>query len=251
MNVLSGRLSRALRDIELARAAVIRLRTLGRPRGGANDGILILCYHGMRAGDRRRFDRQLRHLRDLADIIGLDDALAMLDGSRVKGRYVCLTFDDGYRDAFENAVPILIEQGAPAAFFVVTGWIDDNSPEIISWAECRDLAASGIEIGSHSVSHPHLSGLTEAAVAEELKTSRQRIEVELGRPCLHFACPFGQPVEDYLPERDPALTRSTGYRSFLTTIPGRAVVGADPWSLPRVRMEPGWGEAEIRYAFSR
>lgn len=240
-----------LRDVPLARSAVVRLRTLGKSLGGAADGLLILCYHGMRAGDRRQFDQQLHQLRQLGDIIGLGDSLRLLADGDLRGRFICLTFDDGYRDAFDHAFPILAAQNVPAAFFVVSGWIDESRPGIIGWPECRALAAGGMEIGSHSVTHPHFGGLSQSAVEAELTTSRARIEAELGRPCLHFACPYGQPGEDYDPARDPGLTRAAGYRSFLTTTPRRAQSGADPWALPRVRMEPGWGNAELRYAFSR
>jgi peptidoglycan/xylan/chitin deacetylase (PgdA/CDA1 family) len=256
MSSLSVRLTRGLRDIPLARAAVVRWRTLGLSQGGAEDGVLILCYHGMRAADRGRFERQIHLLRDLGDVIGLSDVVRMLNegrdhDGRIGGRFICLTFDDGYTDAFDNAFPILAAQNVPAAFFVISGWVDESRPGIIGWSQCRDLAAAGMEIGSHSVTHPHLATLPQSEVEAELTTSRARIEAELGRPCLHFACPYGQPDEDYQPEREPALSRAAGYQSFLTTIPRRAHAGADPWALPRVRMEPGWGAAELRYAFSR
>jgi len=162
-----------------------------------------------------------------------------------------VTFDDGYTDAFDNGLPILAAQNVPAAFFVISGWIDENRPGVIGWVECRELAAAGMEIGSHSATHPHLATLGEPEVEAELTASKARIEAELGRPCLHFACPYGQPGEDYLPDRDPGLARAAGYQSFLTTVPRRAHAAADPWTLPRVRMEPGWGDAELRYAFSR
>jgi peptidoglycan/xylan/chitin deacetylase (PgdA/CDA1 family) len=251
MSTLTVPLRRLLRDVPLARTMFVQLSTLGVPLGGAKDGVLILCYHGMRAADRARFERQLRQLRGLGDIIGLNDGLKLLAGEPIGGRYVCLTFDDGYRDAFDHAFPILAAQNVPATFFVVTGWIDERRSGVIGWSECRHLAAGGIEIGSHSVTHPHLANLDQATAETELAASRARIEAELAQPCLHFACPFGQPGEDYRPERDPAQAQQAGYRSFLTTIPGRAQAGADPWALPRVRMEPGWGTAELRYAFSR
>jgi peptidoglycan/xylan/chitin deacetylase (PgdA/CDA1 family) len=245
------RLNRVLRDVPLARAAVVTLRTLGRPLGGPKEGLVILCYHGMRADERGRFEYQLRRLRDLGDIIGLGDALRLLRRGSAQGRYICLTFDDGYRDAFDNAFPILMAQSVPATFFVVSGWIDEARSGVIGWAECRELAAGGMEIGSHSVTHPHFTQLSQSEAEAELTGSRTRVEAELGRPCVHFACPFGQPGEDFRPDRDPALSRKAGYQSFLTTIPRRARAADNPWALPRIRMEPGWGKAELSYAFSR
>lgn len=255
MSSLTVRLSRGLRDIPLLRAAVVRALTLGKPPGGADDGVLILFYHGVSAADRAPFERQLRQLRELGDIIGLSDTVQLLAGARdrgrVGGRFICITFDDGYLDAFENGLPILAAQNVPAAFFVISSWLDAARPGTVGWAECRALAAAGMEIGSHSVTHPHLAELGRAEVEAELTGSKARIEAELGRPCLHFACPFGQPVEDYQEQREPGLAREAGYQSFLTTVPRRAHANDDHWALPRVRMEPGWGAAEVRYAFSR
>ena len=244
-------LTERLRDVPAARAAVVRLRTLGKTQGGAGDGVLILFYHRMLARERKRFEDQLRRLRRLGDIIGLEDAVNVLGSGYVPGRFICLTFDDGHHDAYDHAFPILASQGTPATFFVVSGWIDEGRPGVMSWADCRRLVANGMEVGSHSMTHRRLAGLCGSEVDAELRASRARIEAELGRPCTHFACPWGQPGRDYDPAHAPGLAHAAGYRSFLTTVPRRAHAGVDPWGLPRVRMEPGWGAAELRYAFSR
>jgi len=245
------RLRHGLRDVPLARALTVRLRTAGWRPSGAADGIVFLFYHDMRASERHAFAEQLHRLRDFGDLVGVEDALALLADERIDGRHICLTFDDGYRGAYHYAAPILAARGVPAAFFVVPGWMDEGRPGIIGWDEARYLAVSGIEVGSHTLTHRRLAELDAAEAAQELAASRARIEAELGRPCRYFACPWGQPGADYRAEREPALARAAGYQCFLTTLPSRASAGADPWSLPRVRMEPGWGAAELRYAFSR
>lgn len=250
MSGLARTLRHRLRDVRLAREAVVRLRLLSH-RPAASDGVIFLFYHGVPPRDRARFARQLRRLRDFGDLVSLSDAIALLADGANHGRQICLTFDDGYRDAFDNALPILVEAGAPAAFFVISGWIDEAREDVIGWDECRDLVRSGMEVGSHTVTHRRLSTLSEPEAAAELQASRARIETELGQPCRHFACPFGQPDADYRPDREPALARAAGYRSFFTTIPRRAAASADPWRLPRVRMEPGWSDAELRHALLR
>ncbi len=251
MNALTYWLARRLRDKPIARAAAVRLRTLGQSQGGTGDGVLILFYHEMLAHERGCFEDQLRRLRNLSDIIGIEDAIGLLGSGRVPGRFVCLTFDDGCRSAYDHAFPVLASQGLPAAFFVVSGWIDEGRPGVMSWADCRRLVADGMEVGSHSATHRRLANLCESETDVELRASRARIEAELGRPCTHFACPWGQPGSDYDPEHTTGLARAAGYRSFLSTVPRRAHAGVDLWSLPRIRMEPGWGAAELRYAFSR
>ncbi|MFC0406623.1 polysaccharide deacetylase family protein [Roseomonas elaeocarpi] len=255
MNGTALPFGRLLRQMPLARSLALPLLTIGRPAGGADDGVLFLFYHHLPRRDRARFARQLTRLRDLAEFVGVTDALRLLAGGgpdgRVGGRFVCLTFDDGHRDAYEHAVPILAERGVPAAFFVVPGWIDAGRPDTVTWADCRALTAGGMEVGSHSMQHDRFSALADEAAAADLALSRARIEAEIRRPCLHFACPWGQPTRDFRAEREPALARAAGYQSFFTTIPRRAAAATDPWSLPRVRMEPGWGMAELRYAFQR
>ena len=245
---------RILRDVPFLRTGAIRLRTLFHSKGGAPGGVLFLFYHDMQASERAAFEAQIRHLRDIGDIVSPADAVKILMGGNARTtneRHICLTFDDGYRGAFEHAFPILASENVPAAFFVVAGWIDEARPGIIGWEDCRTLAAGGMEIGSHSISHRRLAQLDEAEAAREFVASRTRVEAETGRACVHFACPFGQPTEDYHPGREPRLARQAGYHTFFTTVPRRAVAGVSPWELPRVRMEPGWGSAELRYAFSR
>ena len=208
-------------------------------------------YHGMRASDRAAFERQLRRLRAYADLVSLSDALAVLADPQAGVRCVALTFDDGRQDALDHAVPILAARGIPAAFFVVPQWIGTGRPGTFGWHECRSLAAAGFEVGSHSLTHARLAALPDDQAWHEVSASRARIEAELGRECRHFACPWGQPDEDYRPGRDPGLARRAEYRSFLTTVGRQARPGADPFQLPRVRMEPHWGAAEIRYAVRR
>jgi peptidoglycan/xylan/chitin deacetylase (PgdA/CDA1 family) len=245
-----GRLRHGLRDMPAARAVAIRMHNFGRaPRH--SDGVLFLNYHDMRARDRPRFAQQLRAMRQLADMVSVTDALSLL-GSKRTGQYcISLTFDDSLLGAYEHALPILAEQGVPATFFLVPGWIDEQRADIFDWDACRKLVSAGMEVGSHSQNHHRLARMSGDEVLSDLIRSRTRIEHELARECVHFACPWGQPDADYQPARDPALARLAGFRSFLTTVPRHAGMGTSPFNLPRVRMEPGWGAAELRYAFLR
>jgi peptidoglycan/xylan/chitin deacetylase (PgdA/CDA1 family) len=250
-------LRRRLRDVALLRRAVVPVLAMLRPADTLADWVAFPMYHHFRAGDRAGFQAQLRAMRSQADFVTLDDAVAMLSQPHLSGRHICITFDDGWRGPFEHAWPILADHGVPTTFFVVPGWIDDGGTasqggwqEVAGWDECRRLAAAGATIGSHSTTHARLAQLDAPAARAQLAASRRRIEAELGRPCRHFACPWGQPVEDYLPDRDPVAARDAGYSSFLTTIRGRARKGSGPWAIPRIRLEPGWGAAELRYALS-
>jgi peptidoglycan/xylan/chitin deacetylase (PgdA/CDA1 family) len=111
-------------------------------RLGAWSGILVLAYHrispvddsydsGVCDASPAMFEQQLRFLEKEFDVIGPDELeTAVLVG---RGRYVLLTFDDGYRDNFDEAFPILKRHGVPATFFVTTGFLD--SRQIAWWDE--------------------------------------------------------------------------------------------------------------------
>lgn len=243
-------LRKALRDAPPARAAFIRAQMLLRPSGRTGH-VLYLMYHGMKASERASFERQLRFLRGAGDFVGMADSLRALRGTAGTDRFICVTVDDGRRDAFTHAVPILAAGCVPATFFVVPGWLDAGLDGGMTWADARQLAAADFVLGSHGSTHRRLSELDDNAARAELTQSRARIEAASGQACEHFAAPFGQPHKDYRPDRDPAMAAEAGYQTFFTTLPRGAGPGDYAWGLPRVRMEPGWGTAELSYALWR
>ena len=257
---------------------------LARARGAARDGAIRLLsagrspekrairfpyYHHVFDDERDGFARQLKYMASLGDFIGLDDAVSMLAGNEpIDGRYFCITFDDGFRNWATNAVPLLLDAGAMAAFFVVTGFIGtspeadrdkllgfyeqgDLLMEFLRWDDCRAMNDAGMTIGSHTINHVHLAELDDDAASAEITGSKQTIEKELGRGCDHFCCPFGRENIDYLPDRDPAIAKRAGYRTFLTTRRGPVLEGASAMGIPRDHLLAGWGNYQLRYFFSR
>ena len=241
-----------LRELPFVRSPIMRLRALGRHPERRTNTLTTVMYHGMPAHTRRTFIRQLDYMRSLGDFVTAAQAVEMLgSGARIDGKYFCVTFDDGQKDAFENAIPILAERRIPSTFFIVPSWASAADQAFMSWADCRQLPGNGVTIGSHSLSHHRFSTLDEKQARSEMVVSKNRLESEIGLPCEHFACPWGQPVADYVPSRDPRLAEDAGYRSFFTTIRGAACAGVSAWAIPRVRLEPDWGTHQLRYLFSR
>ena len=239
-----------LRELPIVRSPIMRALALARHPERQTDTLTTVMYHGMPANTRKTFLRQIEYMRSLGDFVTASQAVEILDsGARIHGRYFCITFDDGRKDAFENAVPILAERGIPSIFFVVPSWISTASYG--SWADCRQSSQNGVTIGSHSLSHHRFSTLDEKQARREMTVSKSRVEIETDLPCEHFACPWGQPEADYVSDRDPRLAQEAGYRSFFTTIRGAARQGASAWAIPRVRLEPSWGIHQLRYLFSR
>lgn len=94
------------------------------------------------------------------------------------------------------------------------------------------LAAAGMTIGGHTVSHPILTRLPEAAARHEISAGKQHLEALLNQPVELFAYPNGQPGRDYLP-RHAALARELGFRAALATRWGVSTAVSDPFQLPR------------------
>lgn len=111
---------------------------------------------------------------------------------------VGITFDDGYENIAKNAVPELLKHGFTATMFIISGLIGktnewDGEPvwPLMSGRQVEEVAAAGMEIGSHSVSHVRLQGLDVERIKSEINDSRATLSELLGQPIRGFAYPFG------------------------------------------------------------
>ncbi|QRY46314.1 polysaccharide deacetylase family protein [Mycolicibacterium boenickei] len=158
-------------------------------------------------------------------------------GQTLPERAVVLTFDDGYADFARLAWPILRRHDFPATVFVTTGWMADAGPHaagaplgrMMDRAQVRDLAASGIEIGAHSHSHPELDQLPDATLNEELRLGRALLEDCIGVPVRALAYPFG-----YSTPRVRRSAQEAGYRCAAAVRNIRATPSDDLFMLPRL-----------------
>ncbi|UPK27450.1 polysaccharide deacetylase family protein [Bradyrhizobium sp. 195] len=265
----------------------------------------------------------LCHLRSRdIDIISMDELHERLVQGRFDRRFAAFTFDDGYRDNLDHALPVLREFDAPLAVYVAsdfaegTGrlwWValeaviakaeqidikighsalrlDATTPaakqaafdrlhdwlralpgehdlkrEIealcamhdvdmaalcrslcLSWAEVKTFAADPlVTIGAHSVSHCNLAKLAEDIAAQELATSRARIEQALERPVLHLAYPYGD--REAAGMREFGLAATAGFKTAVTTRPGMLFPdnAGQMTALPRVSLNGNYQDARI------
>ncbi len=129
-------------------------------------------------------------------------------------RLVGLTFDDGYADFVTHVMPVLERYGCTATVFVIAGALgttngwDEPGPRkwLMSADEVRHAAAAGIEIGSHSLSHPRLTGLTDGVLAEEVRHSRAILADLTGQEVDGFCYPYGA-----VGAREVDAVRAAGY----------------------------------------
>ena len=306
----------------MKRAALKLLTAAGAfaPFRAANRGrVLILTYHRFSRGPdplatpAAAFDAHLRYLKSRYTLVPLSRVAAHYEGrEELPPGAACVTIDDGFRDAYEVAFPLLRRHGAPATLFVITGFLDrtvwmwtdkmrhvalhtkaerlaaevggrtfdlkldgrasrlaaaarvnaelkklpsgerdeainraaaahgvhlpDAPPEEfgpVTWRQAREMDAAGLEVGSHTVTHPILTRADDAQLRRELCDSRARLEAELGRAADLFCYPNGS-----FDERVRREAERTGYRCAVTTLDGLNERAADPLTLRRVAAEP-------------
>jgi peptidoglycan/xylan/chitin deacetylase (PgdA/CDA1 family) len=151
---------------------------------------------------------------------------------------IIITFDDALEEAIDNSLPILENCGFKAVYYVTTGYVGTKSdwmiPEVnvvfqvAAWPKIKNLNSLGFELGSHSVTHPHLNEVPAEECLRELKASRQTLEDMLGHEVRHMAYPhgaFNASVRD--------LAYESGYRTATTCEPTFAKLSDDLLSLPR------------------
>ena len=157
----------------------------------------------------------------------------------LQGRVVGITFDDGYENTVLNALPVLRKMEFTATCYAVSNMIGaTNSWDAHLGIEEKPLMAlkdwkiwrdSGMEVGSHTRSHPNLTTLSTADSHMEIVTSKQELEQLLSCEVRHFCYPFGQFEKDHI-----STVKEAGYISATTTRRGLIHEGDDPYTLRRV-----------------
>lgn len=185
------------------------------------------------------FRRQMRWLRRFGYLgLSMNDIMPYVRGEK-QGKVVGITFDDGYRNVYQNALPVLRENGFTATnYFVVRQlgggnvWdYEERIPhsDLMSSDEMRDWARQGMEVGSHTLDHPRLTQLSEPEAREQLVASRAQLERLSGKPVTAFCYPYGAENASLR-----TIARVAGYTNATTTARGLARPDDDPYGLPRV-----------------
>ena len=265
-----------------------------------------------------RFDALCGLVRRWFNVLPLPEAQRRLQDGTLPARALAITFDDGYADNHDVALPILQRHGLPATCFVATGFLDggcmwndrvievvrqcsgdtlrlpdgielDTAPLPMTDAAARRSAIdrllthlkhrpiderlqaadalttangtrlpttlmmrreqvqalhrAGFNIGGHTVDHPILATLLNAAAAHQINANKQTLEDMLQQQLTLFAYPNGRPDDDY-GARDVALVRQAGYEAAVSTAWGAARRGDDAFQLPRFTP---WDRHSLRF----
>ena len=152
-------------------------------------------------------------------------------GSPLPPKPVILTFDDGYRDNYQNALPLLVERSMTATFFIVTDYIDEGRPAYITWDMAREMFAAGMSIESHGRTHLSFKERDNDFLVWQALGSSETIEFQLGTRPRFVSYPAG---------KYDALTidvfSSANYWAGVTTVPGAVQSTGQPFEIPRIRV---------------
>jgi peptidoglycan/xylan/chitin deacetylase (PgdA/CDA1 family) len=182
----------------------------------------------------QRFAQQLKYLKEHG-LQGISLARMWERLRRRQGldRTVVLTFDDGYRDQYTYALPLLREYHDTATFFIVTGDVGD--PRHLTWKQLAAMRDAGQDICAHGVQHDDLSRMSPSRQAYQIETSVWILRTRLGVPALTYAYPSGR-----LNRATLQLVRDAGLSLAVTTDPVYVIQPETRLELPRLRVRGDW-----------
>lgn len=225
-----------------ARAAVGAISLPLGAMPGQRNRLRVLTYHRFAREARSPFsvspdvlDRQMAWLAERGIAVGTDAVLDVLADRNDGPCRVLVTIDDGDPTVIGNAAPIFAKHRIPYVIYVVPGFLGRRRH--MSVADLRELAAAGVEIGSHTMTHRSVTSLSQRDLVVELEDSKKQIEDAVGRAVTSFAYPFGT-MRDF-DRRSADALRKAGYQFAFTSQHGAVETGFDPMFLPRIKIEGG------------
>jgi peptidoglycan/xylan/chitin deacetylase (PgdA/CDA1 family) len=210
--------------------------------------VVVLCYHGVTRRSTRhpddrfglhvreqRFRDHLDYLQRHYRVISFRDYLRARDDQFELPDYsAVITFDDGHRNFYTAAAPLLETHQMPALMFLISNrvaakgakpktWLENDDQDYLSWIEVNELITRGFEFGSHTCSHQKLSQIPPADAERELSDSKRAIEQQITADGLPLAYPYGMTTNDIAKRAETlgyscAFTTDTGFNSQTTQL---------------------------------
>ena len=196
----------------------------------------------------REFERQLDYCEEHFQIITLAEIQARVRDGRSNNAAMAITFDDGYRENCDFALPLLIERGIPCTYFVTTDNVIRQRPfehdeqrgerlPINTIGQVREMSDAGIEIGCHTRRHVDFSKVHDPAILrEEIRVAKDELEQMIGGPVRYFAFPFGLPRQ--LTQAAIEAVAEAGFDGFCSAFGAYNLVGRDWFHIRRFHGDP-------------
>ncbi len=212
---------------------------------------VILMYHNINVPPKNAripnlyvrpgmFRFQMAYLKTAGfQVMSIKDMLAAVAAGRPSQNMAAITFDDGYLDFFQNAYPVLKQYGYPSTVFIVSGltgkensWDsrkENIAKPLMDWKRIIEINRNGVEIGSHTKTHPELTRIRPEEQLAEIADSKKELEERLNRAVDTFCYPGGD-HDDQVKE----MVKKAGYRYAVSTQRGHVEPGFDPYALRRI-----------------
>jgi peptidoglycan/xylan/chitin deacetylase (PgdA/CDA1 family) len=165
----------------------------------------------------------------------------ILNGRRIQGKYVLITFDDGYYSLYEYALEILSKNGFTATLFLSTAYMGMSYDQSdfyfvkhdrqLTWEEVKTLSANGWSIQSHGNTHVKMTSIDKGALIQEVTASKNIIEQNLGKPVDEFAFPYGIYNNAVITQ-----LKAAGYKFAYSVHSGKIFPSANRFHLPRIEI---------------
>jgi peptidoglycan/xylan/chitin deacetylase (PgdA/CDA1 family) len=194
------------------------------------------------------FARQIRWLRRNLDLVSLEEAQRRVALGHNDRPAVAITFDDGYAENCERALPLLVEQQIPVTYFVASRHVLAGLPFPHDVAEGRPLAVNtvdqlrkmidaGVEIGAHTRTHADLGKVQDPAILfDEMSGCRDELEDALNCPVRYFSFPYG--LHQNLSGLAFGMARDIGFAAVCSAYGGYNFPGDDAFHLQRIHADP-------------
>lgn len=178
------------------------------------------------------FDAQIKFLvNNKYNVVTLEKLYELIAKGDDVSNTVTLTFDDGYDDNFNVALPIMEKYKVNGTFFVIASKIGQS--EYMNKVQIKEILSSGNELGSHSVTHPSLDKLSGSKLKSEIVESKKMLEELSGGPVYSFCYPAGK----FSAEAKSDLKESE-YKIAVTTQAGKPFSTDKIFEVPRYRINP-------------
>ena len=246
------------------RNSALSLLSIYNPKIKPNFLRSIYCHYVF-DDQKNKFEKIIITLKNMGDFISTDDFLKLLkEEKEIKGNYFHLSFDDGFRNIYTNAYPILLKHNIPAITFIPTKFIDvdwqtakkycidiagyASVVETLKWKDIQEMDSEGYEFGSHTRTHINLRTISENRdlLSYEIEGSKNDISEKINKPCKYFAWPFGE--LQHIDDRVIDFIGKAGYEGCFGAFRGSTQNGiTNNLRLPRHHFEVEWPTSHIKY----
>lgn len=201
---------------------------------------IVLTYHRINDGSidpdisvsTKNFEAQMKYLKKQFDVISLEELLSSsLKKSAASCDRIAITFDDGYKDNFTHAYPVLKKVKLPATIFLVSKFAGEKK-EFLGLSEIDSMKRKGIRFESHTATHKILSQLDHQAASSEVLGSKNELEKMLNQNVKFIAYPKGK--ANHFNAEVKKIVEDSGYKAAFTTENGKIGADSDPFALARI-----------------